>query len=363
MPAHRNAPASARRAAGPRQWLAWRLCLALALLLALPALSEPIEPPLQQLFASSNSLVVTRLRSVDARGQLVFEVQKVLSGSKPQTESLAFTVSRQLSATLESGKRYVLAYSILRPDPRNRLRQIANPRAPVLLRTPGLDPALLPDSHLLRAILHEARELVGEDEQDEDGNRHPSRELTDLLLKALNQGEPQLQNLAANQLALDPEIAGELSATQKSRLGQMVEDAGNSPLARSALLQAAFRYPGRYGQWWPEAARTILAKAPISGYGDKNADLDGLAMVSFSVLQGSEVELPAGVLERWIPCENPALAERALLMLRKQAPAREAKAVEAALADSSLPPRTRQFLQGYQRRQKLLQERRERARE
>jgi hypothetical protein len=55
-------------------------------------------------------------------------------------------------------------------------------------------------------------------------------------------------------------------------------------------------------------------------------------------------------LKRWVWSANPALAERASLMLRRQSPKLERSTIQQALADPKLPEKTRKFLNDHLRR-------------
>ena len=69
----------------------------------------------------------------------------------------------------------------------------------------------------------------------------------------------------------------------------------------------------------------------------------------------NQLALPAATLERWVSSENSALAEAALLNLRRNAPQREQAAIQAALEQSLLPAQTREFLNDHLRRLQLAQ--------
>jgi hypothetical protein len=55
-------------------------------------------------------------------------------------------------------------------------------------------------------------------------------------------------------------------------------------------------------------------------------------------------------LKRWVWSPNPALAERASLMLRRQSPALARSTIQQALDDPGLPEKTRKFLSDHLRR-------------
>lgn len=319
---------------------ALRWCAAPLLLFALPVSAGPIDPPLELLHSSSSVLIAGKLARIDADGRLEFTVRDTLSGTPPQEYAVDIGFGSDVPADLRVGHRYIVGYTILIRDPHNRKHKLPNPQGPTVLSSPGLEPALFEDSRALRAILRAS--------DDEEGRE--SQELLDLLLKAIAGSEPQLQNLAAYELAYRPDLAARLDARGRTVLGTAAKDADARPAARSALLQASFHDPDRYGDWWRPAAQNIVTTTPVDGYIAQSEGLDALVMAAFGVLQAGEVDLPSDALVRWVGGVRPAISERALLMLRKQEPRLERSSIQQALANPALPTQTRTFLTDHLRR-------------
>lgn len=309
-------------------------------LFATGASAERIQPPLDVLYSSSNVLIAGKLQRVEPDGRLVFGPRTTLSGTSAPGDRIRILADADTAAEARKGRRYLVGYTILVRDPHNRKAKVPNPNGPALVSSPGLEPALFEDTRALRAILEAGR----------DPAARTSRAFLDLLLAALRDDRHDLQNLAAHELAYRPALAQLLADADHPVLAARVDDADADPAARRALLEAAFHHPERFGSWWPAAARKIVTTTPVDGYISTTRGLDGLVMAAFGVLQAGDANLPDAALGRWVESERPALAERALLMLRKQAPQRERPIIREALANPALPAQTRTFLNEHLRR-------------
>ena len=76
---------------------------------------------------------------------------------------------------------------------------------------------------------------------------------------------------------------------------------------------------------------------------------------AFELVERDRIDVSLPVLERWLAGDNAAIAELALLTLRRQHAERELPALEQALSLSLLPAGTREFLLDHRRRAALAQ--------
>jgi len=184
-----------------------------------------------------------------------------------------------------------------------------------------------------------------------------SRSSLNLLLTALKNNDPQLQNLAAAQITMEPELLQRIEPTDLPLIKALIANDQAAPAARAILLVAANRHPEQLGREWPtEMALTIITTTPIDLNLTKSLDSGELVLSAFDMLATLSGDLPLASVTRWIGSANPGIAERALLIVRKQAPDQERAAIQRALDDSSLTPLTRQFLQDHLRRLNLTDE-------
>jgi hypothetical protein len=209
-----------------------------------------------------------------------------------------------------------------------------------LLSSPGLEPALYPDTPVYRGVLARyASGRVGDADDSMTG-----------LLDLLDRDERPLRLLSAVQFALDPTLQQRLDRRAVRRLKAAVTDGTMAWSARFWLFDLARRMPDRFGsRWLRSTGQHILATAPLAGYGDPDnaGDLVGAAFLQAD-LEGWEID--EDVLERWLSSDSLALAERALVQMRRQDPALETASLQRALARADLPDAARAFLQAHQRR-------------
>jgi len=307
---------------------------------ALPARAERVEPPLELLYAPGNMLVAGPLVEINPAGRLVFKRKDVLGGKPKPPELIDVRVPIGILGEVKLGERYVFGYTNLRPDPRRPTRLVANPDGAVLLASIGLEPALFRDSIDTRTLLAAGRSEHGRE----------SRRLFKLLLEALSGKDRALQNLAAGEFAQEPEFGERLREDGQDTIEKTVRDAATPPGVRTTLLVAAATRPADFGTWWADAALGIVANTPVGGYASEAGDLDGLVLSALELLDKQGSKTPPDALKRWVWSPSPALAERASLMLRRQAPALERSAIQQALADPKLPEKTRKFLNDHLRR-------------
>jgi hypothetical protein len=309
--------------------------------------AEGMEPPLELMYAKPNTLVAGRLLKINPSGRLVFSFGELLSGQSPPAGNIDVSVPNDVLGQVKAGKGYIFAFSLYKQDPTRPGQWRANSSGAEILVSLGIEPALFEDTRQLRAILKASQNKA------ESGERR----LWLHLLKALKGKNPALQNLAANQIAMDPELRELAGKRDQKAFQHLVLDQGALPSARTALLVGAQNNPEELGDWWQEAARYVLETTPVGGYASGTGDPGALVLSAFSMLEAAGQELPTKLVSRWVESTIPLASERALLALRRSDPSSERAAIRNALANQQLPEQTRKFLNDHLRRLDLLETR------
>lgn len=316
----------------------------LALATGARAGAEGIEPPLEFLYRPENVLAAARV--LDSGPQVLrVHLDRVLHGNPGPGEVVALRAPPWLLERVARDGRYLIGYTALRPDPRRPGELMADPDGPQLLGSLGLEPALIADTPAVRALLEGADSEQGRE----------SRATLARLLDALQSADPPLQHLAAAQLVLEREHAQRLDDAARTRIATVVADGDAHPGARRLLLEAQARDPQHYGAGAETSAQRLVAELPVTGCNDPADGRAALAQAALRLLERANVPAPA--LARWTRGDCPALAELALLQLRRQDAASERAALDAALAASLLPATMREFLRDHRRRLDLMQAR------
>lgn len=311
---------------------------------ALPVHAEPVEPPLELLYAPGNVLVAGTVVEINPSGRLVFDRRDVLGGEGQVPDKIDVSVPLAALDGVKPGQRYIVGYTLAMTDPRNPTHTVANPNGAVVLTSIGLDPALFSDTPAARAILKAGRSEHGRE----------SRSLFVLLMKTLAGTDRPLQTLAAGQIFLDPETRERLRESGHDIIERVARDAHTPAPVRASLLQSAADRPDDLGDWWQSAAVDVVVSTPIDGYAKGASDPYGLVLLALEVLDKHQTHVDPGALTRWVRGPDPSLVERACLMLRREAPALERTAIREALDDPKLPEQTRTFLYDHLRRLDLL---------
>ncbi len=328
--------------------------VALSLLLAFePARADRLESPLELVYAPDSMLVAGKLIEINPTGRVVIQRGEVLAGKDKPPEKIDIRVPKDALRDVRTGERYVIAYSMYRRDPRRPVGMVANPDGATVLVSPGIEPALFRDTPAVRAILKAGRSEHGRE----------SRKLLDLLMGALAGDDPQLQNLAAGELAYEPELGEELNDADRAAIEKTVRNVKTPVRVRTTLLEGASRQPKTLGEWWRSAALDIVTTTPVDGYSDAAPDPVLLILTAFEVLDRYAVKVPPDVLKRWVWNPNPPLVERVCVMLRREGPEQERSTIQLALADPKLPETTRKFLNDHLRRLDRMNERKKARKE
>ena len=296
------------------------------------------KPPLDLLHAQDNWLVAARLAET-VPGRLVFERAEVIAGKGEPPERIdvrAPVVPRVPTV----GADYIIGFSAVHRDKRLPGMKAGNVEGAVLISSTGLEPALFADTPQLRAILRTGASVAG----------RQSREMLELLLAALAGEDPALRDLAAAQIAMEPNIGKRLRRADRLALEQAVRDGGLSADTRSTLLLAAATRPGDLGGWWKPVAVDVVTSTPTGGYSRDAPVPVAIVLTAFEVLEQHAVKLPPESVSRWLRSPERLLVERAGSMLRRESPTLEREATEQALADPALPETTRRYLGDHLRR-------------
>jgi len=306
--------------------------------------AERVEPPVELLYLPGHFLVAGVVSDVNPAGRVVFERKEVLGGKGHPPDLIDVRVPESVLKRVKRGERYIFGYSLARADVRNPTRTVADPAGPMLVTSIGLDPALFSDTAEVRALLKTGRSEHGRE----------SRRFFDMLMKALASPDEAMQNLAAGEIALDPEVGERLREEQPATLEKVARDPKTPPAVRASLLLSASERPDDLGDWWQVFALDVVTSTPLDGYSDPSSDPTSLVLLALEVLDKKAVKVPSDALVRWVRSPHPPLVERACLMLRRDSPALERTAVRAALDTPTLPDQTRRFLNDHLRRLDVL---------
>lgn len=296
----------------------------LGLLAAGAASAAKMQPPSAVLGESTTSIAAVRYVEAGPAGRLVFRRIEKIEGGDEIPELIDLSAPPQLAGLISPQDIYLIAYS----------RDGAQ-----LIVAAGLEPALWRDSPKARELV---RWKAGSDEATQ-------RERVPELMALFDAADPQFQNFASAEIVLRPSMAKHLDAMQRERLRAFARGQGGNVTARARLLEAASRKMAGFGDpEWREIAQHVLA-----GTSPRVQQADGYANLvrcAFAILDNDRDVIAPGVLERWIASDDTSLAEAALLALRREAPAHELTALDAALSLSLLPAGTREFLLEHRRR-------------
>ncbi len=326
-------------------WIARALLLAASSVICTAALhAERIEPPLELLHDQANLLIAGKAVEINASaGRIVFECKTILSGNRKYvTQDLIDT--RVPAETLDRvvvGNDYIVGYGLFSEDPRRPGKLIGMRQGATMLVSPGVEPALFDDTAEVRKVLN-----AGKNEQS-----RASRSTLTLLVATLKSKNPGLQNLAAHQLALEPELRAKLTAADRRAIEMFVRDPDSPALARTPLLEAAAQHADAFGEGWAlDTSESLLSTTAVDGFSDKTSDLETLLRAAISLSGQSPRKLPEASLVRWVRSNSVVLAEPALRLLHQWYPQAEHRAVEEAVQDAGTPGQTRDFLRGYLQR-------------
>lgn len=327
-------------APGRTEMTARRLIALLLLLLAVDSVfAARVKPPAAVLREATTGTGLVEYVEAGAGGRFVFRRIERLSGDLDIPELLDLAAPATLQQVLLPGERYLIAYTVYR---REGGQFNVDRRGAQLLVSPGLEPALLRDTPEHRAVLA----------WQPGADAAAMRAQLPALLALLDHADPQLQNFAVTEIVLRPQLSSALDGKARKALLRFAAREQAPAAARARLLQAATLQPDQFGRAeWEKVAAGVLASLPVQVQ-QKEGEAT-LAAAAFGLLENARRPLPPASLTRWLASDNAAVAEAALLALRRQDPARELPALQAALQLSLLPAGTREFLLDHRRRLQL----------
>lgn len=316
----------------------------LSLFLFLPlfaggAFAAKIKPPAAVLREATTSIAAVEFAEAGTEGRMVFRRIEALGGDAEIPELIDLAVPAQVRSIVLPGERYLIAYTVFRRE----AEQIRVARLGAqLLVSPGLEPALLRDTAENRAL------VAWQPGADTDAVRKRLPE----LLAMLDARDTQRQNFALSEIVLRLQLADALDARARKTLQRFAANGDADTNARARLLQAAVAQPDTFGRdGWKDIALNVLTDTPVLV--QDVAGNASLVRFAFELVERDRIDVSLPVLERWLTGDNAAIAELALLALRRQQPARELPALEQALSMSLLPAGTREFLLDHRRRAAL----------
>jgi hypothetical protein len=297
----------------------------------------PIKPPGDALRGNGVMLVSGTVGASATDARLRLDDVAVVYGKAeaPQSE-IDIRTEPWVASRLVTGERVIVAYAILTRDPMMGERMIPDPDGPRHVVTSGLEPALFVDTAATRERLLDA-----------DGK--PRAATFDEAIAGLADPDPRWQYYYVAELLHRPTLAGALSRRNRTALRDVLASNDAHPAARTLLLDASLRID-LGGDWWRQAALDIVAESPLTAIDRADWPQATLVLAAFDRLRIAEIPVPTDHAARWLRSDVPALAEAALLAVRRSDPSRERALAQAAAAEALLPIHTRRFIQDHLRR-------------
>lgn len=317
--------------------------LSLAAALPLTAAAAKVKPPSAVLREATTNIALVEFAEAGVPGRMVFRRLEQLAGDAPVPELIDLAVPDKLAGIVVPGERYLIAYTPFRREA-EQIR--VNRGGSQLLVSPGLEPALLRDSAENRAIYAW---------QPGDDAAAVRKRLPELL-QLLQHRDPQINNFALSEIVLRPQLGEALDGAARKLLRRYAEDEDADTNARARLLQAAAVLPEQFGDGksgWTAIAAALIARQPVQVQQNQSDGHASLVRFAFDIVERDQLRLPQPQLERWLAGDNATLAEKALLLLRRDYAKAEDAALERALQRSLLPAAMREFLLDHRRRLQL----------
>ena len=301
------------------------------------AQAAKIDPPTIALGRPTTSVVVAEFKEAGPGDRLVFEHRRTLR-SPGDVPALIDIGKPDLLEPMRVGESYVLAYTMYQNDPLKRT--VTNLRGAIFLSTPGLEPALWKAGPEIEQLVLWS---IGD---DADAVRAALPRLLDLLRSP----DAQVQAFAAAEITFRPALLHTLDASTQRALQRFVVNARAPAAARARLLLAALEMPasGRAQRGWDRAALGVLRDEPVRTR--ERRGHSELVLDAFRYLEQRDIAADRARLQRWLASDEAALAEAALLALRRQSADAEQSALAQALERDDLPATTRKFLLEHRQR-------------
>ncbi len=282
-------------------------------------------------------LVSGTVAASTADARLHLEHVAVLDGeTEAPLSEIEIRTEPWVPSQLAPGQRVIVAYTTLTRDPMLGERLIPDPQGPRHIVTSGLEPALFADTPASRARLLDA-----------DGK--PRAASFDEAIAGLADPDPRWQYYYVAELLLRPALTKALSRRHRAMLRKVIASNDAHPAARALLFDASLRID-LGDDWWRPTALDIIAESPLTAIDRPDWPQATLVLAAFDRLRVAEVSIPTNHAKRWLRSDVPALAEAALLAVRRSDPSRERELAQAAAAEILLPYHTRWFIQDHLRR-------------
>lgn len=318
--------------------------LALSACALAPTRATDIEPPSVYLRGEHYALVSARFLVQEAGARATFAVSEQFHGPDEEVPAhITLRVPDWVVAQLSRDEPYLVGYTAYTIDPRSAKVVVVNPAGPLLLTGPGVEPALFRDTPQARA------RLTAKDTESFGDASHRTA-----ALAGLGSDDGQWQNYFAAELALRREWHAQLDADARARIARFVRNRDAHPVARELLLRAAAGNSAQLGDWWRKAALDVIAHEPVLGHLRAEDRSATLVRTAFDALADASVAVPRDAAARWTVSDSAALAESALLAVRRSEPGLEEVLIRHALDMSLLPAATREFLREHLRRLEIM---------
>lgn len=270
----------------------------LAVTAALPAgAAKRLGPPSEALTAPENRTALVRAVQI-GEGDALFDRLTELHGETP--ERIRVRLGEESLARIAPGESYLLGYTVLRRDRRRAPVYELDPEGPRIVEVPAVGEALFEDSAALRRLV----EVV------EAGDPEP-RAVLDAVVAQLESPDPASRRLVLAELALRPELAEAIEASDLAVFRRLLESGELAPVAADYLLRALRPSIGSGELEW---LRPVCLD--IVGSHDRHLDLGSLvpALLETALEVLAEVG-KAGDAERLVEhlySNNPGVGREAL---------------------------------------------------
>lgn len=225
--------------------------IGLILLIALPidAMARGVRPPIEGSMGKYNVVVIGEVTAPEEEGSLQLQVQadRVFHGETETENALAINVDASTLDYVESGKRYIVAYSLTRKHPQFRDIRYLDPKGPYAVGIRGL-----PFVAVFEAVPPLETLYAGVSE--------PAKELG-LVLELLTSTDERLRQLAALELMFRPDLQGVVTSEQLPVLAEALRPGYLPTQARDYMVQGVVEIPEALRKpWLQEQLMSILSE-------------------------------------------------------------------------------------------------------
>jgi hypothetical protein len=327
----------------PRLWAIPSILLLAGVLLSGAGLlcAAEIPPPSVVLQHPRSQVVVAAYVERLRDGRYRFAKLQDLRGADESPTDLLIRGPDWLQAHLGAGTHYVLGYSSYIGNPRFPKDFIVDSDGPRMLMSAGLEPALFRDDAALRsALLHPI-----------DAKTLNSAAYLAQVVAGLGSTDQQLQSFYAAEITQNSALAARDDAVLVAAIKQLIRNPDAHPSARADLLRLVATNETIYGtEFLTDAIHDILHASPLTGYEQSQPHAGLVLRAALDIAETQSLSLSLPDLTRLVRSDSVALAELALLAIRRADPALEQNVLRDTLGLSLLSANTREFLKDHQRR-------------